>query len=45
VNLPVSFTANYLIQNKVSYERRFMASALFSALMAIYFALAATWFK
>ena len=45
VNLPVSFTANYLIQNKVSPARRFMVSALFSAVMAVYFAVAATWFK
>lgn len=45
VNLPVSFTANYLIQNKVAYHYRFMASALFSAVMAVYFALAANWFK
>ncbi|MFC5272189.1 hypothetical protein [Adhaeribacter terreus] len=45
VNLPVSLSANYLIQNKVPYRHRFMASALFSAIMAVYFALAATWFK
>ncbi|MBK0402035.1 hypothetical protein I5M27_03500 [Adhaeribacter sp. BT258] len=45
VNLPVSLTANYLIQNKVPYRHRFMASALFSAVMAVYFALAANWFK
>ena len=45
VNLPVSFTANYLIQNKVSSKHRFMVSAFFSAVMAVYFALAATLFK
>lgn len=45
VNLPVSFTANYLIQNKVRYKNRFMASAIFSAVMAIYFAMAASWFQ
>jgi len=44
-NLPVSFTANYLIQNKVPLRHRFLASALFSAVMAVYFALAANWFK
>jgi hypothetical protein len=44
-NLPVSLTANYLIQNKVPFNHRFMASAFFSAVMAVYFALAATWFK
>jgi hypothetical protein len=45
VNLPVSFSANYLIQNKVPLRHRFMASALFSAVMAVYYALAASWFK
>ena len=45
VNLPVSFSANYLIQNKVSPNRRFLVSAFFSAVMAVYFALAATLFK
>lgn len=44
VNLPVSFTANYLIQNKVALKHRFMVSALFSAVMAVYYALAANWF-
>ena len=45
VNLPVSFSANYLIQNKVPLRHRFIASALFSAVMAVYYALAANWFK
>ncbi|MEW7291042.1 hypothetical protein [Aquimarina sp. 2304DJ70-9] len=39
VNIPISFVANYLIQNKVSLNWRFLASAIFSALMAIYYAL------
>ena len=39
VNIPISFTANYLIQNKMPGHWRFMASAIFSALMAIYYAL------
>ena len=39
VNIPISATANYLIQNKMPYRLRFMASAIFSALMAIYYAL------
>ena len=39
VNIPISFTANYLIQNKMPPHWRFMASAIFSALMAIYYAL------
>lgn len=39
VNIPISFIANYLIQNVVKLEWRFFASAVFSALMAIYYAL------
>ncbi|MFT4533852.1 MAG: hypothetical protein ACJA1A_002096 [Saprospiraceae bacterium] len=38
-NIPVSFAANYVIQNEVSLKWRFLASAIFSALMAIYYAL------
>jgi hypothetical protein len=37
-NIPVSLAANYLIQNKVILKYRFLASALFSALMAVYYA-------
>jgi hypothetical protein len=44
VNIPVSLLANYLIQNKVPLGWRFVASAVFSALMAIYYALSAIWF-
>ncbi|MCK5775038.1 MAG: hypothetical protein KAH25_02620 [Bacteroidales bacterium] len=44
VNIPISATANYLIQNKMPYRWRFMASAIFSALMAIYYALSMTLF-
>ncbi|WBO84935.1 hypothetical protein [Hymenobacter yonginensis] len=43
LNIPVSFTANYLIQNHVSARWRFVASALFSGLMAVYYALSAVW--
>ncbi|WP_457616912.1 hypothetical protein [Lutibacter sp.] len=39
VNIPISFLANFLIQNKVQLKWRFLASAIFSALMAIYYAL------
>jgi len=39
VNIPISFIANFLIQNKVKLHWRFFASAIFSALMAIYYAL------
>lgn len=45
VNIPISFIANYLIQNKVSLRWRFMASAIFSALMAIYYAMSTVWFN
>jgi len=45
VNIPISFVANYLIQNKFKLQWRFMASAIFSALMAIYYAMSETIFK
>lgn len=44
VNIPVSFIANYLIQNKIRVGMRFVASAVFSGIMAIYYALSASWF-
>ena len=44
VNIPISFIANYLIQNKVRLNWRFLASAIFSAIMAIYYALSETIF-
>ncbi|WP_217701394.1 hypothetical protein [Tenacibaculum aiptasiae] len=44
-NIPISFIANYLIQNKIRLDWRFMASAIFSALMAIYYALSETIFN
>ena len=44
-NIPISFFANYLIQNKIKINWRFMASAIFSALMAIYYALSETIFQ
>lgn len=45
VNIPISFFANYLIQNKIKLENRFFASAVFSGLMAIYYALSETIFS
>jgi len=39
-NIPISLLANYLIQNKINFSWRFFASAVFSALMAVYYALA-----
>ena len=45
INIPVSIIANYLIQNKVRLDWRFMASAIFSAIMAVYYAMSAIWFS
>lgn len=39
VNIPVSLVANYIIQNKIALQWRFLASAIFSGLMAVYYAL------
>ncbi len=39
VNIPISFVANYIIQNKIYLKWRFIASAIFSGLMAIYYAM------
>lgn len=44
-NIPISFIANFIIQNKIRLDWRFLASAIFSALMAIYYALSETIFK
>lgn len=45
INIPISFIANYIIQNKFNLKWRFVASAIFSALMAIYYALSETFFS
>lgn len=39
VNIPFTAGANYLIQNKLPLGWRFFASAVFSSLMAVYYAL------
>ncbi len=44
VNIPISLIANYVIQNKISLSNRFLASAIFSGLMAIYYAMSFEWF-
>jgi hypothetical protein len=41
----ISFIANYIIQNKIKLEGRFLASAIFSGLMAIFYAFSETLFK
>lgn len=38
-NVPVAFTANYVIQNNIPLKWRFFSSAVFSSLMAIYYAM------
>ncbi|GAA3520036.1 hypothetical protein GCM10022393_37840 [Aquimarina addita] len=45
VNIPISIIANYLIQNKVRLDWRFVASAVFSGFMAVYYALSETFFN
>lgn len=45
VNIPISFVANYMIQNRFKLKWRFLGSAIFSALMAIYYALSETLFS
>ena len=45
VNLPVALAANYLIQNKIPLNWRFFSSAVFSSLMAVYYALSSVIFK
>ncbi|MDN3491173.1 hypothetical protein QMA06_00460 [Winogradskyella sp. APC 3343] len=45
VNIPISFTANYIIQNRFKIKWRFLGSAVFSAIMAIYYALSETIFS
>ncbi|WP_452221783.1 hypothetical protein [Lacinutrix salivirga] len=45
VNIPISFLANYIIQNRFKIKWRFIGSAIFSAIMAIYYALSETLFS
>jgi hypothetical protein len=45
VNIPISLVANFIIQNKISYDWRFLASAIFSSVMAIYYALSIVFFN
>lgn len=42
--VPVGLPINYVIQNRIPLNWRFLASAFYSALMAIYFALSEVWF-
>ena len=45
VNIPLSLAGNFAIQNALPARWRFPGSALFSALMAVYYALSAVWFR
>jgi len=45
VNIPIALLANYLIQNRVPLKYRFPASAIFSGLMAVYYAFSEVFFK
>lgn len=44
-NLPIAVLANLLIQVKVPLRWRFVASATFSGLMAVYYAMSAVWWR
>jgi hypothetical protein len=39
VNIPISIIANYIIQNRITPNWRFFASAVFSATLAVYYAM------
>ncbi len=39
VNVPVAFAANYVIQNRIPLRWRFFSSAVFSSMLAVYYAL------
>lgn len=45
VNIPIAIIVNFAIQNKVKLNNRYIASALFSGVMAIYYALSRTIFS
>jgi hypothetical protein len=45
MNVPLSVAGNYLIQNVIPLRHRFLRSALFSAMMAIYYAVSSYWFR
>jgi len=45
VNIPISIFGNFIIQNKIKLNHRFLASAIFSSLMAVYYALSETLFS
>lgn len=38
-NIPITLPVNYFIQNKIPFKWRFISSSIFSAMMAVYYAL------
>lgn len=45
VNIPMSLIGNYIIQNVIALNWRFIASSIYSAIMIIYFALSQVYFQ
>lgn len=45
INIPLSLIGNYTIQNKIPLKYRFIGSVIFSAFMAVYYAMSTVWFK
>ncbi len=45
MNVPLSIVGNYVIQNKISFQWRYVASSIFSSFMAISYAMGAVWFR
>ncbi len=44
VNIPISLVGNYIIQVRIPLRGRFLGSAVFSGLLAVYYALSGVWF-
>ena len=44
VNIPISLFANFFIQNQIKITNRYIASAIFSGIMALYYAFSKTLF-
>jgi len=43
-NIPIAIAGNFVIQNVIAPRLRFTASAVFSGLLAVYYAASAVWF-
>ena len=42
--IPIGILGNYIIQNRIKIDKRYIASSIYSALMAIYYAMSTAWF-